>query len=64
MLVSVYNYCVMVKSVSCCCVRGNWIFSNPVTYVVVILVQDHLHTHVELTYGSQKVVNDSKQLCS
>ena len=28
---SVYSYHVMVKSVSCCCVEGSWLFSNPKT---------------------------------
>ena len=32
MLASVYSYHVMVKSVSSCCVRGRWVFSDPVTY--------------------------------
>ena len=36
MLVSVYSYRVMVKSVSSCCVRGRRVLSNPVTYVVPI----------------------------
>ena len=36
MLVSVYSYCVMVKSVSCCCVFGSQVFSNPVTYVPLV----------------------------
>ena len=31
MLASVYSYRVMVKSISCCCVRGRWVLSNPVT---------------------------------
>ena len=31
LLVNVYNYHLMVKSVSSCCVRGSWLFSNPVT---------------------------------
>ena len=31
LLVSLFSYCVMVKSVSCCCVCGRWIFSNTVT---------------------------------
>ena len=30
LLVNVYNYCSLVKSVSCCCVHGRWLFSNPV----------------------------------
>ena len=31
-LVNVYSYCVMVtKSVSCCCVHGSRVYSNPVT---------------------------------
>ena len=34
MLASVYSYRVMVKSVSCCCVRGRWVLSNPVTYML------------------------------
>ena len=33
LLVNVYSYHLMVKSVSCCCVCGSWLFSNPVTYV-------------------------------
>ena len=32
LLVNVYNYCLMVKSVSCCCVCGSWLSSNSVTY--------------------------------
>ena len=35
MLASVYSYRVMVKSVSSCCVRGSWVFSNPVTIWVL-----------------------------
>ena len=31
LLVNVYSYRLMVKSVSCCCVRGKLLFSNPVT---------------------------------
>ena len=33
LLVNVYSYCLMVKSVSCCYVRGSQLFSNPVTYM-------------------------------
>ena len=33
MLASVYSYCVMVKSMTCCCVHGRWVISNPVTFV-------------------------------
>ena len=29
-LFNVYSYCSVVKSVSCCCVHGRWLFSNPV----------------------------------
>ena len=32
LLVNVYSYCLMVKSVSCCCVRGSRLFSDLVTY--------------------------------
>ena len=32
LLVNVYSYCLMVKSVSCCYVRGRQLFSNLVTY--------------------------------
>ena len=32
LLVNVYSCCLMVKSVSCCCVRGSRLFSNLVTY--------------------------------
>ena len=31
LFVNVYSYC-LVKSVSCCCVRGSWLFSNLVTF--------------------------------
>ena len=37
MLASVYGYRVMVKSICCCCVRGRWLPSNPVTYIVTLL---------------------------
>ena len=33
LLVNVYSYCLMVKSVSCCCVRGSRLFSDLVTFV-------------------------------
>ena len=32
LLVNVYSYCLMVKSVSSCCVRGSRLFSNLVTF--------------------------------
>ena len=32
LLVNVYSYCLMVKKVSCCCVRGSRLFSNLVTF--------------------------------
>ena len=38
LLVNVYSYHSMVKSVSCCCVRGSWFFSNPVTIGDIISV--------------------------
>ena len=31
LLVNVYSYCLMVKNVSCCCVRGSRLFSDLVT---------------------------------
>ena len=43
MLASVYSYHVMVKSISCCCVHGRRVTSNPVTYIaqsiMVILLE-------------------------
>ena len=33
LLVNVYSYCLMVKSMSWCCVHGSQLFSNLVTYV-------------------------------
>ena len=39
MLASVYSYCVMVKSISSCCVRGRRVLSNPVTIIQVSQVQ-------------------------
>ena len=32
LLVNMYSYRLMVKSVSCCCVCGSWLFSDLVTY--------------------------------
>ena len=32
LLDNVYVFHLMVKSMSCCCVHGSWLFSNPVTY--------------------------------
>ena len=37
LLVNVYSYCLMVKSVSCCCVRGSRLFSDLVTNIFRIL---------------------------
>ena len=48
MLAGVYSYRVMVKSVSSCCVRGRWVLSNPVTYIVDV---DILGTGVNNTYN-------------
>ena len=39
-LVNVYSYHLMVKSVSCCCVCGSWLFSNPVTNYAGIYILD------------------------
>ena len=33
LLVNMYNYYLMVKSMSCCCVCGSWLFSDPVTFL-------------------------------
>ena len=38
LLVNVYVYHLMVKSVSCCCVCGSWLFSNLVTYDVSVMI--------------------------
>ena len=32
LLVNVCSYCLMIKSASCCCVCGRWIFSNLITF--------------------------------
>ena len=45
-LVNVYSYCVIVKSVFCCCVHGSRLFSNPVTYSTA---QSQLDTHGQST---------------
>ena len=37
LLVNVYSYRLMVKSVSCCCVCGRHLFSNPVTITGIIM---------------------------
>ena len=35
LLANVYSHCLMVKSVSCCCVHGSRLFSDLVTYEVL-----------------------------
>ena len=42
MLASVYSYCVMVKSISSCCVHGIRVISNSVTYTHA---RTHARTH-------------------
>ena len=37
-IISVYSHHLMVKSMSCCCVHGSWLFSDSVTYAVGDLV--------------------------
>ena len=44
LLVNLYGYCLMVKSVSCCCVRGSRLFSDLVTYVYVYIL--YIHTYI------------------
>ena len=46
MLVNLYSYRVMEKSVSCCCVRGRRVISNPVTYVSLYVHQQLLCFYV------------------
>ena len=36
LLVNVYSHHLIMKSMSCCCVHGRWIFSNPVTYMYIL----------------------------
>ena len=42
LLVNVYSYNLLVKSVSYCCVRGSRLFSNPVKYTCVALYFIHM----------------------
>ena len=58
LLVNVYNYRLMVKSVSCFCVRGRRLFSNPVTYLYdgilnTICITDKKLLHFKLSKSSQ-----------
>ena len=39
LLVNLYSYCLMVKSVPCCCVRVRQLFSNPVIILYEWLLQ-------------------------
>ena len=50
LLVNVYSYCLMVKSVFCCCVRGSQLFSNLVTFVVFFLCEN-MSNNGYLFYG-------------
>ena len=55
LLVNVYSYCLMMKSVSCCCVRGSQLFSNLVTHT-------HTHTHIYMWPGLAKQVLSTQNI--
>ena len=42
LLVNVYSHRLMVKSVSCCCVCGSRLFSDPVTYAKLVTANMYL----------------------
>ena len=42
LLINVYSHRLMVKSVSCCCVCGSWLFSDPVTYTELVTANMYL----------------------
>ena len=50
LLVNVYSYRLMEKHVSCCCVRGSRIFSNPVT---IMIITKQYNAQLMLTYCFQ-----------
>ena len=50
MLASVYNYRVMAKSITCCCVRGRRVISNPVTYSNVATCGGLADNHADYDY--------------
>ena len=49
-LVNVYSYCLMVKSVSRCCVRGRRLFFNPVTHIYIYI---YIYIYICILYGSK-----------
>ena len=52
LLVNVYSYCLMVKSVSCCCVCGKWLFSDPVTNTEKIRqLSSYVALYVDIFYN-------------
>ena len=55
MLVNVYSYHMMEKSVSCCCVHGRQVVSDPVTYVhtssIGTIQNCHGNISVAILYG-------------
>ena len=51
LLVNVYSYCLMVKSVSCCCVRGSRLFSELVTFIVRLLLTIMFTCHMLVNYN-------------
>ena len=53
LLVNVYNYCLMVKSVSCCYVHGRLLFSN--------LVTNKAFSSISVNFNSFATVVSSKQ---
>ena len=52
-MIYMHSYRLMVKSVSWCCVRGRWLFSNLVTYVngfeKIQLNSMHNYQYLEIT---------------
>ena len=38
-MVKVHIYRLMVKSASCCCVCGRWLFSNPATNIFTVVYE-------------------------
>ena len=51
LLVNMYGYCLMVKSVSCCCVRGSRLFSYLVTHIDIDIDIEASHLSMMLPRG-------------
>ena len=57
LLVNVYSYHLMVNSVTLCCVRGRWLFSNLVTYSTCYVREQKINVLSLICYYHPDIIN-------